>query len=252
MARALVFEPEKSIRRQIANALRSQGIAVDLITSPERAADKVLAFMPDLVLLDIHLPNVDFLQLARQIQRYAPGVPIVLLTSRPTRLRSEVARLGAIVLRTNPFKPDQFIGQIKAVIRDRHMKPPLEAPSPLFESLTGHLLLDLNDPTTGRLDAKRIANYLSISLSSLAEAIGKTDAAVHKSPAATSHQEALAPIARSLAILSRFLRSRDRVLAWLNSPHPDLGGRTPLNLILNRKATAVAEMLEAALAGQPS
>lgn len=252
MTKALVIEAKGSIQKQIANTLKNQGIAVELVTRPERAADRVLASMPDLVLVDIHLPNVDLLQLAQQIQRHAPGVPIILLTSRPTRLRSEVARLGATVLRTHPFKPSEFIGHIKAVIRDRHMGPPAEVPSPLSQSLTAHLLLDLNDPTTGRLDAKRIANYLSISLSSLASAIGKSDATVHKTPAAASLQEALAPIARSLAILSRLLRSQDRVLGWLNSPHPDLGGHTPLNLTLNGKATAVAEMLEAALAGQPS
>jgi hypothetical protein len=38
----------------------------------------------------------------------------------------------------------------------------------------------------------------------------------------------------------------------MNSPHPDLGGETPLTLILQGKAQVVADLLEAALAGQPS
>src|SRR6266516_2637279 len=48
------------------------------------------------------------------------------------------------------------------------------------------------------------------------------------------------------------LSSKESVLAWMNSPHQDLGGETPLTLILQGKAQVVADLLEAALAGQPS
>jgi len=251
MTKAVVIQPKESTQRQIAKVLKEEGLEVELITRPERATDIVLDSKPDLLLIDIQMPKVDGVGLARQIKQYAPDLPIILLTAHPARLGSEAARLGATVFRKEPFKPGVFIAHLRTMIRDRRVKPPVQAPSPLFESLTAHLLLDLNDPTTGRLDARRMANYLSVPLSSLAEATGKTDAAVHKTPAATSLQKALAPIARSLAILSRLFRSRERVLAWLNSPHPDLGSRTPLSLILTGKATALTEMLEAVLAGQP-
>ena len=77
-------------------------------------------------------------------------------------------------------------------------------------------------------------------------------AGLHKSPASVSLQGRLIPIARSLTILSQLLGSKENVRAWMNSPHADLGGRTPIGVILEGKARAVSELLEAALAGQPS
>lgn len=252
MTKALVIEPKESIHRQIRKTLKDQDIAVQFL--PVRAADKLLASHPDLVLLDVELPGGDGLELAQRIRGRAPEVPIIFLASRPSGPAvDEALRLGATVFLTKPFKPDELVHRIKtAMIRHRRMKPSAEVPRSLVDSLTAHMLPDLHDPSTGRLDSKRIASYLRIPLSSLAGAIGKSVAAVHKSPAAVSLQGACAPTARSLAILSRLLGSRDSVLAWLNSPHPDLGRHTPLDLILAGKGIAVTEMLEAVLAGQPS
>jgi|KBSSwiStaDraftv2_1062776.scaffolds.fasta_scaffold146785_2 uncharacterized protein (DUF2384 family) len=44
----------------------------------------------------------------------------------------------------------------------------------------------------------------------------------------------------------------ENVRAWMNSPHPDLRGRTPIQVIREGKARAVSDLLESALAGQPS
>ncbi len=255
MTKALVIESKEPIRRLITVALQQQGMAVQVASQPLRAADMVHSSgSADIVLIDIKLPGVDGLELLRRIKKQSPDLPIVLLTARPApaNVRSEAVRLGVTVFRTEPFKPDELVHSIRAKIHQSDPKPPARESSPVSESLTAHVLSDLHDPDTGRLDAKRIAEYLCISLSSFAEGIGKSVAAVHKNPAAISLQDSLAPIARCLGILAPLLRSRDHVLAWLNSPHPDLGGQPPLSLILKQKATAVAELLEAAMAGQPS
>lgn len=127
----------------------------------------------------------------------------------------------------------------------------LEA-SPTEVPLARHVVLDLHDPETGRLDAKRIAAYLHIPLSSLAAVTGGSVAAIHKAPAGKSLQEALAPIARTISLLNEVLQSKEHVQAWLNSPHPDLGSQIPIRLILEGHADTIADMLDAALAGQPS
>ena len=119
-------------------------------------------------------------------------------------------------------------------------------------ALARHVLTDLHDPETGRLDAKRIAAYLHVSLSSLAAITGGSVAAIHKAPAANSLQQTLAPIAQTISVLTEVLSSKELVLAWLNSPHPDLGNQTPLQLILGGHAGTVADLVAAALAGQPS
>jgi uncharacterized protein (DUF2384 family) len=115
-----------------------------------------------------------------------------------------------------------------------------------------HVRAELHDPKSGRLDARRIAAYLGISLSSLAAATGRSVAAIHKAPAADSLQQALAPVALTISLLSEILESKEQVRTWLHSPHPDLGNQIPMKLILDGHAGAVADMLASAMAGQPS
>lgn len=53
-------------------------------------------------------------------------------------------------------------------------------------------------------------------------------------------------------MLSEILQSKEHVRIWLHSPHPDLGNQIPMSMILDGHADAIADMLAAALAGQPS
>jgi hypothetical protein len=121
-----------------------------------------------------------------------------------------------------------------------------------MEQVTRHVRADLHDPKSGRLDARRIAAYLRISLSSLAAATGRSVAGIHKASAADSLQQPLAPVALTISLLSEILKSKEQVRTWLHSPHPDLGNQIPMRLILDGHAGAVADMLAAAMAGQPS
>jgi antitoxin Xre/MbcA/ParS-like protein len=113
-------------------------------------------------------------------------------------------------------------------------------------------LQELHDPETGRLDASRVAEYLKVPLRQLAGALNKNYSTVHKTPSAPSLQPALYSIKRILEILEQVFVDRPAVLAWLNSPHPDLGRRTALEVILQGYPDAVEDMLEAALTGTPS
>ena len=113
-------------------------------------------------------------------------------------------------------------------------------------------LQQLNDPVTGRLDAARVADYLSVPLKQLSETLGRNYSTVHKTPTAPAIQETLRSIKRSLVILEDVLGSRSSALAWLNSPNPDLGQRTPIDVLLEGHAQVIEDMLEGALEGIPS
>jgi hypothetical protein len=130
-----------------------------------------------------------------------------------------------------------------------HTDPRQRKDSPPSLTVT---LRELHDPESGRLDAGRIAEYLSIPLKSLSELLGRGYSTVQKTPAAPSLQPTLRSVKRILEILEQVLVHRAAVLAWLNSPHPDLGRRTPLDVILQGYPDAVEDMLESALAGTPS
>jgi Antitoxin Xre/MbcA/ParS C-terminal toxin-binding domain len=114
-------------------------------------------------------------------------------------------------------------------------------------------LLTLHNPDSGRLDAQRMAEYLGVPLTQLAAGIGRPYQALHKTPDAPAAQEALWPIKRALNILAELTGEDDAAIrAWLNTPHPDLGGITPLQAILSGHAAEVEGMLAGAMAGIPS
>jgi uncharacterized protein (DUF2384 family) len=113
-------------------------------------------------------------------------------------------------------------------------------------------LAKLHDQGTGRIDAERIASYLRIPLTSVASAIGAKYQSVHKTPDAENIQKALAPIKRSLELVSRVTRDEKEARVWLNNPHPDLDNQTPLQVILEGNADAVITLLENAISGIPS
>ena len=61
----------------------------------------------------------------------------------------------------------------------------------------------------------------------------------------------LKPVKRSLEILHEFFNKPETVRVWLNTPHPDLDGRTALEMILANNLDPVLRILENAAAGVP-
>lgn len=123
------------------------------------------------------------------------------------------------------------------------------ATAPVLPMIT---LQELHDPETGRLDASRVAEFLRVPLKQLAVAMDKNYSAVHKTPTAPALQPTLRSIKRILEILEEVFPDRAAILAWLNNSHTDLGGRAPLDVMLQGYPDAVEDMLEAALMGIPS
>jgi uncharacterized protein (DUF2384 family) len=112
-------------------------------------------------------------------------------------------------------------------------------------------LPELHDKATGRVDAQKVANYMGIPLARLAEALQLNYKAIHRNPSAEAAQPALKPVKRSLEILHDFFQKPETVRVWLNTPHPDLDGRTALEMILADNPLAVLRILENAAAGLP-
>lgn len=111
------------------------------------------------------------------------------------------------------------------------------------------LLGGLHDASTGRIDARKVASFLDIPLSSLSRAIGRPYKSVFKSPASTPIQPALASVHRVVSSATRLLGSRGRVLTWMNSPNGQFDGTTPIQLVLEGRCEVVADLLDATLAG---
>jgi Protein of unknown function (DUF2384) len=113
------------------------------------------------------------------------------------------------------------------------------------------ILPELHDETTGRIDAQKVAQYMGLPLARLAQALQLNYKAIHRNPSAEAAQLPLKPVKRSLEILHDFFQKPEMVRVWLNTPHPDLDGRTALEMILANNSIAVLRILENAAAGVP-
>jgi len=251
MDTAIVVESEKSRQKLITGVLEEQGIQTQVYDEAEEAVRRVEENIPDLILMDVMMPSLSGFGLLEKLKTL--DIKVLLLTdAEPTsRQLSTYGGMDFFVAPLNRKRLAARITEIKANLPKR----PRGTSVPMLNSshaLTSHMLADLHDPSSGRLDAGRIADYLDVPLSALSKCLERSVAGVHKSPSAPTIQHLLIPIASSIAILARLLGSKEKVRIWMNSPHPDLEGRTPLSVILDGKTTVVTEMLEAALAGQPA
>ncbi|MBZ0274069.1 HU family DNA-binding protein [bacterium] len=113
-------------------------------------------------------------------------------------------------------------------------------------------LPELHDETTGRIDAVKVANFLGITLSQVAAAVGVKYQTLHKTPTSESAQKGLALIKRCLEILDEYFHEPATIRAWLNCKNADLGMRTPIEVIREGYADAVYGMLAASYYGIPS
>jgi uncharacterized protein (DUF2384 family) len=113
------------------------------------------------------------------------------------------------------------------------------------------ILPELHHPANGRLDAQKLATYMGIPLMQPAEGLALNYKAAHRNPAAGTFQIQLKPVKRCLDILHEFFGKPETVRVWLNTPHPDLGSRTALEMILAGKVAAVLKIIENAVAGVP-
>jgi len=249
--RALLVEREDALRKEIAEALRGADVSVEFAKDGPEALKRVQDYSPDIILLDVRMPGGGGRELVAQLKHTRPGIALVALTGEATVRDGQLGELDAVPV--EPFDEKRLKEVIKRALWIHKAEHVHLAGEPWGRySPAAHVVRDLHEPETGRLHARRIADYLAVPLSSLAAPLQVKVATLHKTPASPSLQEKLAPIAWIVGVLFLIFRSREGLLAWLNSPHPDLGGKAPLSFILGGKPTTISEMLEATLAGQPS
>jgi DNA-binding response OmpR family regulator len=246
METAILVEPRKERKRFLSDLLKREGIRVETFDTAEEAVGQASKATPDLFIVDIKMPTKSGLGVVEQLKGL--NLPVILITAKESvALEHDLYSLGDVL--QAPITDQAFRARIQGILKRRSRRVPAKVSS---HPIASHVLSELHDPVTGRLDAGRIADFVGTPLSSFAKLSQVSVAGLHKSPASVSTQIYLIPIARSLTILSQLLGSRENVRVWMNSPHPDLGSQTPISVILEGNAQVVTDLLEAALAGQPS
>jgi DNA-binding response OmpR family regulator len=132
----LIVDDEPSIREVVSIYLRRAGYQVVVAHDGQAAIEALEKQPPDLVVLDLMLPKVDGLEIARRL-RAGSDTPIIMLTAR----REEADRItglemGADDYVVKPFSPQELVSRVKAVLRRTHGSTPTGSERPLeFDNL---------------------------------------------------------------------------------------------------------------------
>jgi two-component system response regulator MprA len=117
--RVLVVEDDEEIAQVLQRSLRLEGYEVRVAADGEAALDQSAAFNPDLVILDLGLPKLDGMEVARRL-RSADDVPILMLTARDAlEARVEGLDAGADDYLVKPFERQELLARLRALLRRR-------------------------------------------------------------------------------------------------------------------------------------
>jgi len=136
--KVLVVDDEPPIRKLLHMGLSTQGY--EILDAPNgKTALKLLAQSPDLVLLDLGLPDIPGLELLQMIRQRNQKIPVVVLSSRDDEAgKVEALDLGADDYVTKPFGMDELLARMRAALRHQLQ---VQGEKPVFH--TGALSVDL-------------------------------------------------------------------------------------------------------------
>jgi len=137
--RVLVVDDEPSIRRFLRASLRAQGYEVSEAENGQAALDLFRREPPDVLVLDLGLPDIDGFEIIKQLREGGSAAPIIVLSSR-TDEAGKVRALdaGADDYVTKPFGVEELLARLRAAMRHRLQQ---QGERPIFRS--GDLAVDL-------------------------------------------------------------------------------------------------------------
>jgi CheY-like chemotaxis protein len=247
MQKILVATRDEHLTKSAKTALAGHKYTLSVVAPGKALVDSLRNATPDVVVLG----GVALAELKR-IRTTSPRTAVITVHKRPAagHLTAPPALVDDFVM--EPFAPGELKVRVDRVLRKGRVAPATPEPAAAIDVGRDLLLPEVHDRRTGRLDAKLLAEYSGIALSDLAQAIGKGYKAVFKSPSSAPLQPLLKPIQSMLVALRRVYPDRKSVRAWLNTPHPSLRGKQPIELVLEGKAEVIADLLNATLAGVPT
>jgi len=120
----LVVDDEEVILELLSGSLRFAGYAVETAASGEEAVRAAVSSRPDLVLLDVMMPQSDGFAAARRIRSASADIPLIFLTARDEVTdRVSGFELGADDYVTKPFALDEVLARIRAVLKRTRTAP---------------------------------------------------------------------------------------------------------------------------------
>jgi two-component system, OmpR family, response regulator MprA len=114
----LVVDDERAVRDSLRRALELEGYDVDLAVDGSDGLARIREGQPDVVILDVLMPELDGLEVSRRVRRSGNRVPVLMLTARD-EVDDRVAGLdaGADDYVTKPFALDELLARVRALLR---------------------------------------------------------------------------------------------------------------------------------------
>ena len=118
LGRVLVVDDERNITDLLSTALRFVGYEVRAASTGREALDAAAAFLPDVVVLDVMLPDHDGFEVCRRLRADGVRAPVIFLTARDaTEDKVAGLRMGADDYVTKPFSLEELIARVEAILR---------------------------------------------------------------------------------------------------------------------------------------
>ena len=116
-SRILIVDDEPAIRRALSRALVARGYEVEVAVDGEEALTLARSWDPDLVVLDLNLPDIDGLTVCRRLRSWSE-VPIIVLSVREDEAdKVQALDLGAEDYLTKPFGIDELLARVRVQLR---------------------------------------------------------------------------------------------------------------------------------------
>ncbi len=116
--KVLVVDDEPNIRELVQVALKFHGCSVTASASGKEALQRASTDQPDLIVLDVMLPDIDGFEVCRRLRAQANDVPVIFLTARDTTSDTVTGlALGGDDYITKPFSVEALVARVRAVLR---------------------------------------------------------------------------------------------------------------------------------------
>jgi DNA-binding response OmpR family regulator len=148
--KVLVIDDEAMIRKTVRLACEKEGYAVQEAENGAEALAKVDSFRPDIILLDLMLPDISGFDVCRDIRRSGTKVPILILSAKTEEIDVVVGlEIGADDYIVKPFRPRELLARIAAHLRKSRQEEDRESDGRM---VFRDLVIDANERRVYRND----------------------------------------------------------------------------------------------------
>lgn len=139
----LILEDDRPVRNLMSMALKSRGYPTDTAENGSEALIALTGHAPDILILDLGLPDIDGTEIIRKVREWSP-MPIIVVSARSDeRDKIEALDCGADDYMTKPFSVEELLAHIRVAVRRLvYIHEDSKRPEPVFNN--GGLSIDYN------------------------------------------------------------------------------------------------------------